>query len=94
MHYSKPVDTSVEKDLTLNLDQCPKTDKKKETMNNIPYASAVGSLMYAMLYTQPDICFAVGLVSRYPSNPGPAHWQAIKRISLYLRGTSDMVLCY
>ena len=73
MHYSKPVDTSVEKGLTLSLNQCPKTDKEKERMSNVPYASAVSSLMYYMLCTRPDICFAVGLVSRYRSNPGPTH---------------------
>ena len=50
--------------------------------------------MYAMLCTQPDICFAVGLVSCYPSNPGTAHWQAVKRIMRYLRGATDLVLCY
>ena len=74
MHYSKPMDTPVEKGLTLSIDQCPKTDKEKERMSNVPYASAIGSLMYAMLCTRPDICFAVGLVSRYQSNPGLAHW--------------------
>jgi len=63
-------------------------------MKDVPYASAVGSLMYAMLCTRPDICFAVGLVSRYQSNPGPTHWQAVKRIMRYLRGTTDLVLCY
>ena len=73
MHYSKPMDTPVEKGLTLSLDQCPKTGKEKERMNNVPYASAVGSMMSAMLCIQLDICFAVGLVSRYQSNPGPAH---------------------
>ena len=51
MHYSKPVDTPIEQDLILSLDQCPKGDKEKERMNNIPYASAVGSLVYAMLCT-------------------------------------------
>ena len=60
-------------------------------MSNVPYASALGSLMNAMLCTQPDICFAVGLVSCYQSNPGLAHWQAVKRIFRYLRGTSDLV---
>jgi len=50
--------------------------------------------MYAMLCTQPDICFAVDLVSRYQSNPGTAHWQVFKRIMCYLRGTTDLVLCY
>jgi len=94
MHYSKPVDTPVEKGITLSLDQCLKTDKEKERMSSIPYASAVGSLMYVMLCTRPDICFAIGLVSRYQSNPGFAHWQVVKRIFQYLRGTSDLVLCY
>ena len=63
-------------------------------MNNVPYASTVGSLMYAMLCTRPDICFAIGLVSRYQSNPGLAHWQAVKGIFCYLRGSSDLVLWY
>ncbi|XP_074293025.1 secreted RxLR effector protein 161-like [Silene latifolia] len=47
-----------------------------------------------MLCTRPDICYAVGLVSRYQSNPGPAHWQGVRRILRYLCGTSDFVLCY
>ncbi|XP_030970829.1 secreted RxLR effector protein 161-like [Quercus lobata] len=63
-------------------------------MARVPYASAVGSLMYAMLCTRPDICFAVGMVSRYQSNPGPVHWQAVKRIFRYLRGTLDLIVCY
>ena len=86
MHYSKPVDTPVEKGLTLSLDQCPKTDQEKEKMKYVPYANVVGSLMYAMLCIWPDICFAVDLVSYYQSNPGPTYWQAVKRIMCYLRG--------
>ena len=58
---------------TLNLRQCPKTDQEKDKMSNVLYVSAVGSLMYAMLCTRHDICFAVGLVSHYQSNPGPTH---------------------
>jgi len=63
-------------------------------MNNIPYASVVGSLIHVMLCTRSDICFAVGLVSGYQSNLGLAHWQAVKRIFRYLGGISDRVLCY
>jgi len=70
MHHSKPVDTPVEKSLTLSLDQCPKTDQEKEKMKDVPYDSAVGSLMYAMLGTRPNICFMVGLVSRYQMSRG------------------------
>ncbi|KAL0455889.1 UNVERIFIED_CONTAM: Retrovirus-related Pol polyprotein from transposon TNT 1-94 [Sesamum latifolium] len=50
--------------------------------------------MYAMMCTRPDLCFAVGMVSRYQSNPGPDHWVAVKRILRYLKGTSDLALCY
>ena len=63
-------------------------------MSRVPYTSALGSLMYAMLCTIPDICFAVGLVSRYQSDAGPTHWKAVKRIMRYLNGTSDYTLCY
>ena len=63
-------------------------------MSKVPYASAIRSLMYAMLCKHPDICFAVGMVSRYQSNPGLAHWRAVKRILWYLRGTVDHALCY
>ena len=63
-------------------------------MKDVPYASAVGSLMYAILCTRPDISFVVSLVNRYQSNPRPTHWQAVKRIMRYLCGTTDLVLCY
>ena len=52
----------------LSKEQCPKTPQEIENMRQIPYASAVGSLMYAMLCTKPDICYSVGIVSRYQSN--------------------------
>ena len=63
-------------------------------MRRIPYASTVGSLMYAMLCTRPDICFAVGVVSRYQSNPGLDHWVAVKHILKYLRRTRNYMLVY
>ena len=59
-------------------------------MMKIPYASAVGSLMYAMVCTRPDIGYAVGVVSRFMSNPGKEHWNAVKWILWYLKGTSNM----
>ena len=58
------------------------------------YQSAVGSLMYAMLGTRPDIAYAVSLVSRYAANPTPAHWNAVIRIFRYLRGTVHYELVY
>src|ERR1051325_9452532 len=78
----------------LSQTQCPKTPQDVEDMRRIPYASAVGSLMYAMLCTRPDICYAVGIVSRYQSTPGYEHWTAVKNILKYLRRTRDYMLIY
>ena len=75
-------------------DQRPKTQEEENMMRQVPYVSAVGSLMYAMLYTRLDIYYSVGMVSRYQSNPGPKHWQAIKHILKYLRRTRDYMLVY
>ena len=85
MHNSKPIDTPIEKGHTLSLEDFPKLEKEKREMARVPYAIAVGSLMYAMLCTQPDICFAVGMVSRYQSNPGPIHCQAVEDFFILLR---------
>jgi hypothetical protein len=73
MQDCKPIDTSVGKGDSLSSEMCTKTQAEIEYMARVPYANAIGSLMYAMLCTQLDICFAVGLVSRFQSNPGPAH---------------------
>ena len=61
-------------------------------MSHVPYSSAVGSLMYAMVCTRPDIAYAVSVVSRYMANPGKQHWQAVKWILRYLRGTTNTCL--
>ncbi|KAA0067816.1 gag/pol protein [Cucumis melo var. makuwa] len=73
----------------LSKEQCPKTPQEVEDMRRIPYASAVGSLMYAMLCTRPSIYYAVEIVSRYQSNPGLDHWTAVKIILKYLRRMRD-----
>ena len=63
-------------------------------MKVIPYASAIGSIMYAMLCTRPDVCVAISLAGRYQSNPGVDHWTAVKNILKYLKRTKDMFLVY
>ena len=78
----------------LSKEQSPKTPEEKELMSKKPYASAVGSLMYAMLCTRPDICYAVGVVSRYQSDLGVEHWTTVKHILKYLKRTRDYMLVY
>ncbi|KAL0311685.1 UNVERIFIED_CONTAM: Retrovirus-related Pol polyprotein from transposon TNT 1-94 [Sesamum calycinum] len=63
MHNANPVDTPMDKSCVLSKELCPKTEEEKKRMTKIPYASAVGSLMYAMMCTRPDLCVAVGMVS-------------------------------
>ena len=63
-------------------------------MRRIPYALAVGNLMYAMLCTRPDICYVVGIVNRYQSNPRLDHWIVVKNILKNLRRTRDYKLVY
>ena len=73
---AKSVASPLAPHFRLSIDHCPSTDKEKEEMEKVPYASAVGSLMYAMVCTRPDIAHAVGVVSRFLSNPGKEHWSS------------------
>ena len=61
-------------------------------MQPIPYAFIVGTLMYAMLCTRPNICFEVGMVSSYQFNLSRKHWIVVKHILKYLRRTRDYVI--
>ena len=71
----------------------PHSDDERAEMAKIPYASAIGSLMYAMVATRPDIAFAVG-VSRYMATPGKKHWEAVKGIMRYVKGTMHVCICF
>ena len=78
----------------LSEQQSPKTLEQKERMSRIPFDLGVDSLMYAMLCTRPDICYTMGIVSRYQSDLGEEHWIALKHILKYLRRTRDYMLVY
>ncbi|GKC37860.1 retrovirus-related pol polyprotein from transposon TNT 1-94 [Tanacetum coccineum] len=55
---------------------------------------SVGSVMYTMVCTRPYIAHAVGVVSRFMSNPGREHWEAVKWLLCYLKGTSKATLYF
>ena len=63
-------------------------------MNMISYALVIGSIMYAMLCTRPDVSYAPSVTSIYQSDPGMGHWVAVKNILKYLRRTKDVFLIY
>jgi hypothetical protein len=80
MQSAKAVGTPLGSHFKLSQEQSPKIDAEREYMTKVPYTSVVGSLMYAMVNTRPDIVHAVGVVSRFASNPGKQHWEAVKWI--------------
>uniref|UniRef100_A0A2N9FSS1 Retrovirus-related Pol polyprotein from transposon TNT 1-94 n=1 Tax=Fagus sylvatica TaxID=28930 RepID=A0A2N9FSS1_FAGSY len=94
MDEAKSVSTPLGSHFRLTKDQSPKTEQEQAYMSKVPYASAIGSLMYAMVCTRLDIAHAVGVVSRYMSNPGKQHWEAVKWILRYLKGTLGTSLCF
>lgn len=77
----------VNKGDCLSKEQCPRTDFEVKKMSEKPYASLVGSLMYANVCIRPDIAYIVGILSRFQSNPVEAHWSAAKKVLRYLQQT-------
>ncbi|UYV83987.1 hypothetical protein LAZ67_X000796 [Cordylochernes scorpioides] len=78
----------------LTKEMCPKDDQEIEEMNKIPYRQTIGSLMYLMTGTRPDIAYAVSRVSQFMNNPGPSHWTAVKKIFGYLKATKNIGICF
>ncbi|GAU49783.1 hypothetical protein TSUD_369070 [Trifolium subterraneum] len=94
MHESKKGFIPMQHGLCLSKTQSPLTKEERDRMNKIPYASAIGFIMYAMLCTRPDVSYALSATSRYQSNPGDPHWVAVKNILKYLRRTKNSFLIY
>ena len=89
MDDAKPVSTHLVNHFRLSTNQCPKIDDEVKDMSKVPYASAMGCLMYAMVCIRPDLTHAVSAVSKFLSNLRKMHWDAVKWIFIYLRGTTD-----
>jgi Reverse transcriptase (RNA-dependent DNA polymerase) len=84
--------TSLDHSVALSKDLSPSTEDEKRRMKNIPYLTAIGSMMYAAMGTWPDISFAVTHLSQFNANPGLAHWTQAQCVITYLYTTRDMSL--
>ncbi|KAK5773310.1 hypothetical protein PVK06_049616 [Gossypium arboreum] len=91
---TKPVSTPLASHFKLSAQLSPSTNTEREYMLQVPYSNAVGSLMYAMVCTRPDISQTVSIVSRYMHNPRKGHWQAVKWILRYIQKTVDVGLLF
>ncbi|XP_047335609.1 secreted RxLR effector protein 161-like [Impatiens glandulifera] len=94
MQDSKKGFFPIQQGVYLSKTQCPKTPTELEKMNKIPFSSTIGSIMYAMVCTRPDVTYVLSMCSIYQSSPGEAHWSAAKNILKYLRRTKDDFLVY
>src|SRR5690349_18905602 len=93
MANSHPVSTPFEPGLQLPKLTSEDIDNLTKDGFDKPYREAVGSLLYLMVATRPDLGFAVGAVSQFNSAFGDIHWQAVKRILRYIKGTTHFGLC-
>ncbi|GJT17499.1 hypothetical protein Tco_0876205 [Tanacetum coccineum] len=91
MENSKRGTIPMQKKLKLSKLQGASTPFEIQRMHKIPYASAVGSIMYAVRCTRPDITFAQNMTSRFQQNPSEIHWTNVKNILKYLRNTKEYV---
>ena len=82
-----PSKTPADTQSHLTTSMSPTTSEGISSMAEVPYKEAIGSLIYLMMCTRPDIAYAVGQAARFSQNPGKAHWSAVKRILSYLSGT-------
>ncbi|WVZ96966.1 LOW QUALITY PROTEIN: hypothetical protein U9M48_042541, partial [Paspalum notatum var. saurae] len=94
MHDSKKGFLPMSLGTILSKTQCPSTTDEQKRMSEIPYAFAIGSIMYAMICTRPDVSFALSVTIRYQSCLVKGHWIAVKNILKYLRRTKDVFLVF
>jgi hypothetical protein len=89
MEECKPIGTPLDVNVKLLKLSVEEFEAIQGEMEGVPYKSGVGSLMYAMVATQPDLGFAVSMVSQFMSLAGRTHWSAVNCIMRYLQGTMD-----
>ena len=94
MNEAKPVSTPLGSHFKLSKEQSLKIEEEMDHMSKVPYVSAIGNLMYAMVCTRPNIAHAVRVTSRFMSRPRKQHWEVVNCILRYLRGSLDTCLCF
>lgn len=94
MLQSNGAEVPVSKGDKLSKEDCPRNDVERAEMKDKPYASVVGSIMYAQVCTRPDLAFSISVLGRYQSDPGIAHWKATKKVLRYMQRTKGHMLVY
>ncbi|KAL0458871.1 UNVERIFIED_CONTAM: Retrovirus-related Pol polyprotein from transposon TNT 1-94 [Sesamum latifolium] len=94
MTTAKPTPVPLAAHFQLCKNQSPNSETEKERMKIFPYSNAIGSVMYLMVSTRPDIAYAVSCLSKFMSNAGMPHWEALKWLLRYLNGSMDIGIIF
>lgn len=92
MNNCKGISTPFDTNQKLCLSGAP--DSRDSTVVDVDYRQALGSLMYLMTATRPDLAYSVGILSRYCNEPRLAHWNAVKRVFRYIKETTTLGIKY
>ncbi|KAL2251492.1 UNVERIFIED_CONTAM: Retrovirus-related Pol polyprotein from transposon TNT 1-94 [Sesamum indicum] len=94
MENAKPTTVPLAAHFQLSKEQSPKTISEKQKMEKIPYSNLIGSVMFLMVCTRPDVAYSISCLSRFMSNPGSPHWEALKYLLRYLRGSDNVGISF
>ena len=91
---SMPVATPMVTGTTLSTANSPSTPMQVMCMCGIPYTEAISSVLWPVVVSQPDAAFVVSILSQFVQNPGPAHWEVLKCVIVFLGSTKDLWLTF
>jgi hypothetical protein len=94
LEHITPRNTPLPAGINLDSNMSPKTDSERRKMDDKPYRSILGSVMWGQLATRPDLSFSVSLLARFQANPGIDHWNALMHVVGYIKNTLDYGLTY
>ena len=87
---ANPVANPMLQGVSIGPENCPISDEERRDMQNIPYREVLGLMNYIATHTRPDISYPASMLGQVTNNPGRTHWEAMKRVARYLKGTRDL----
>ena len=91
---SAPVATPMVTGATLSTSDLPSTPMQVTHMCRIPYTEVISSVLWPVVVSRPDAAFAVSILLQFIQNPGPAHWEVLKCVIVFLGSTKDLWLTF
>lgn len=91
---AKRIATPMEPSSHFTKEQGPSTPNQMTRMVGVPYAEAIGCVLWPVIVSRPDAAYAVGILSQFIQNPGQVHWEVLKRVVTYLGHTKNLWLTF